>query len=51
MSYLTWVIVFFFVLVVLVMFVYFLAVKAFYWGDKKAPPAKREDIRNKKGED
>jgi hypothetical protein len=38
MSPLAWLIVFFFVLLFLCILVYFLVVRAFYWGDKKTPP-------------
>ena len=42
MSFLGWIIVFFFVLVFLVLLVYAVVVKAFYWGDKKEPSKKIE---------
>ncbi len=41
MSYLAWMIVFFFALLFICLAVYVLVVKAFYWGDKKEPPAKK----------
>jgi hypothetical protein len=40
MSSLAWLIVIFFVLCFLVLAVYVLVVKAFYWGDKTDPPKK-----------
>ena len=36
-----WLIVFFFILLALCILVYVLAVRAFYWGDKKEPPTKK----------
>jgi hypothetical protein len=47
MSSLAWLIVIFFVLCFLVLAVYVLVVKAFYWGDKTEPP-KREKGKSKK---
>jgi hypothetical protein len=41
MSPLAWIIAFFFILLALVILVYVLVVRAFYWGDKKGPPDKR----------
>jgi len=41
MSSFAWLIVFFFILCFLVLLVYVLAVRAFYWGDKKEPPKSR----------
>lgn len=41
MSSLAWIIAFFFILLALVLLVYVLVVRAFYWGDKKGPPDKR----------
>ncbi len=41
MSSLAWLIVIFFILCFLVLTVYILVVKAFYWGDKKEPPQKK----------
>jgi hypothetical protein len=41
MSPLAWIIAFFFILVALVILVYVLVVRAFYWGDRKGPPDKR----------
>jgi hypothetical protein len=41
MSSLTWLIVLFFVLLFVSILVYVLVVRAFYWGDKKEPPAKK----------
>lgn len=43
MSSLTWLIILFFVLCFLVLLVYVLVVKAFYWGDKKEPPQFKKD--------
>lgn len=42
MSSLGWLIVMFFVLCFLVLLVYILVVRAFYWGDKKAPPKPKD---------
>lgn len=42
MSPIAWLIIFFCVLCFLVLLVYFLAVRAFYWGDKKEPPKKEK---------
>ena len=42
MSPLAWIIAFFFILLFLVLLVYVLVVRAFYWGDKKGPPDKKE---------
>ena len=42
MSPLAWLTVFFFILVFLSILVYVLVVRAFYWGDKKTPPEKRD---------
>ncbi len=41
MSFLAWMVVFFFVFLGLSILVYVLVVKAFYWGDKKEPPTKK----------
>ncbi len=41
MSSLAWLILIFFVLVFLSILVYVLAIRAFYWGDKKEPPSKK----------
>jgi Na+/H+-dicarboxylate symporter len=41
MSSLGWLIVFFFFLCFLVVLVYALVVRSFYWGDKKEPPDKK----------
>lgn len=40
MSSLAWLIVLFFVLLFISLLVYVLAVRAYYWGDKKEPPKK-----------
>ena len=45
MSSLAWLIVFFFFLCFLVLLVYVLVVRAFYWGDKKEPKGK---VKSKK---
>jgi hypothetical protein len=42
MSPLAWLIVIFFVLLFLCIAIYVLVVRAFYWGDKKGPPAKKK---------
>jgi hypothetical protein len=42
MSPFAWLIVFFFVLLFICLAVYVLAVRAFYWGDKKEPPTKKK---------
>ena len=41
MSSLVWLILIFCVLVFVSILVYVLVVRAFYWGDKKEPPAKK----------
>ena len=41
MSPLIWLILFFFIFLFISITVYVLVVKAFYWGDKKEPPAKK----------
>ena len=41
MSSLAWLIVIFAALVFISILVYVLVVRAFYWGDKKEPPAKK----------
>ena len=41
MSPIAWLILFFVGLLFLCLLVYFLVVRAFYWGDKKEPPKKR----------
>ena len=41
MSSLTWLILFFFILLFLSITIYVLVVKFFYWGDKNEPPTKR----------
>ena len=41
MSSLAWLITIFFILVCLSILVYVLVIRAFYWGDKKEPPAKK----------
>jgi len=41
MSPLIWLIAFFLILLFISILVYVLVVKAFYWGDKKEPPAKK----------
>jgi len=46
MSSLAWLIVIFFILCFLVLSVYILVVKAFYWGDKKEPPKKAGKSKN-----
>lgn len=50
MSSFAWLITFFFILCFLVLLVYFLVVRAFYWGDKKEPPKPRtgEDRKSEK---
>lgn len=45
MSPLAWLIVFFFVLLFLCVLVYVLVVRAFYWGDKKEAPKRKERDR------
>ena len=42
MSTLGWLFLFFFILLAISILVYVLVIKAFYWGDKKEPPAKRK---------
>lgn len=42
MSPTAWLVVFFFILLGLSLLVYFLVVRAFYWGDKKGPPTKKK---------
>lgn len=42
MSPLSWLVVFFFVLLAICILVYVLVVRAFYWGDKKGPPTKKK---------
>ena len=42
MSSLAWLVVFFFVLLGLSILIYVLVVRAYYWGDKKEPPIKRQ---------
>jgi hypothetical protein len=42
MSTLGWLVLFFFVLLAISVLVYVLVVKAFYWGDKNEPPAKKK---------
>lgn len=42
MSPLAWLVVYFFILVFLVILVYTLVVRAFYWGDRKGPPDKKK---------
>ncbi len=42
MSPMIWLILFFFILCFLVLLVYVLVVRAFYWGDKKEPAKKTE---------
>jgi len=51
MSFLGWIIVFFFILVFLVLLVYTVVVKAFYWGDKKEPPMRKGMGKSEKGKD
>ncbi len=41
MSSLAWLILIFLALVFLSILVYVLVIRAFYWGDKKEPPAKK----------
>ncbi len=41
MSSIAWLILIFFVLVLLSLLVYVLVIRAFYWGDRKGPPAKK----------
>jgi hypothetical protein len=41
MSTLGWLVLFFFILLAISVLVYVLVIKAFYWGDKKEPPAKK----------
>jgi NADH:ubiquinone oxidoreductase subunit 2 (subunit N) len=41
MSTLGWLVLFFFILLAISVFVYVLVIKAFYWGDKREPPAKK----------
>ena len=48
MSSLSWLIVFFFILCFLVLLVYFLVVRAFYWGDKKVK-SKKAKVKSKNG--
>jgi hypothetical protein len=40
MSFLGWIAVFFLIFLGISVLVYFLVVKAFYWGDKREPPKK-----------
>jgi len=47
MSSFAWLIVIFFVLCFLVLAVYMLVVKAFYWGDKTEPPKREKSKRQK----
>ena len=42
MSPIAWFIVFFFILLGLSLLVYVLVVRAYYWGDKKGPPTKKQ---------
>jgi hypothetical protein len=42
-----WFIAFFFLLLFLVLLVYVLVVRAFYWGDRKGPPDKRQADQDK----
>ena len=42
MSPLAWLVVFFFILLFLCILVYVLVVRAFYWGDKKEAPKRKE---------
>lgn len=41
MSFLMWIILFFLTLCFLCLLVYFLVVRAFYWGNKNEPPKKK----------
>jgi hypothetical protein len=41
MSALGWLVLFFFILLAVSVLVYVLVIKAFYWGDKNEPPAKK----------
>ncbi len=41
MSLLGWLLVFFLALLALIVLVYVLVIKTFYWGDKKEPPTKK----------
>lgn len=41
MSYIAWLVIFFFILLAICLVVYVLAVRAFYWGDKKEPPSNK----------
>lgn len=50
MSSLAWLIIIFFVLCFLVVLVYVLVVRAFYWGDKKEPSKKSSGSRIKSRE-
>lgn len=45
MSSLAWLVIIFFVLCFLVLFVYVLVVRAYYWGDKKQPQKKNRAMR------
>ncbi|MDQ3635221.1 MAG: hypothetical protein ACR2MD_09440 [Aridibacter sp.] len=47
MSFLMWIILFFLFLCFLCLLVYFLVVRAFYWGDKSEPP-KQKKVKGKK---
>ena len=42
MSTFAWLIVFFLILLAISVLVYVLVIKAFYWGDKKEPPATKK---------
>jgi nitrogen fixation-related uncharacterized protein len=42
MSTLGWLVLFFFILLAISVLVYVLVIKAFYWGDRKEPPAKKK---------
>jgi hypothetical protein len=42
-SALLWILGFFFVLLLICLAVYFLVVRAFYWGDKRQPPKGKKD--------
>lgn len=48
MSPIAWLIVFFFVLLFVCLLVYVLVVRAFYWGDRKEPPKRKAEDREKR---
>ena len=47
MSSLAWLIIFLIGLSILVVFVYYIVVKAYYWGDRSGPPVKERSDQEK----